>query len=116
MTKEKSDIEKDSALAGALKEQFGSVDKWAEDFKSVGAMRGIGWAILYHDPAAKRLFNVWINEHEMGHLAGGVPVLAMDVFEHAYVLDYGMKRSDYINAFFNAINWDIVNTRYGKSR
>lgn len=74
-------------------------------------MRGIGWVILYFDPQAKRLFNVWINEHNLGHLAGGIPLLVMDVFEHAYMLDYGTNKAEYIKTFFENIDWSEVEKR-----
>jgi Fe-Mn family superoxide dismutase len=95
-------------------ENFGSYDKWAADFKATGAMRGIGWAVLFEDPQTGRLFNVWINEHDVGHLAGGQPLLIMDVFEHAYLPDYGLKRGEYIQAFFDNIDWKAVEGRSGK--
>jgi len=89
---------------------FGSYEAWEVDFKAVGAMRGIGWVVLYEDWNGQ-LFNQWINEHETGHLAGCTPVLVMDVFEHAYMLDYQLKRADYITAFFKNINWENVEKR-----
>ena len=67
--------------------------------------------ILYHDQQADRLFNVWINEHDAGHFAGAKPILVMDVFEHAYMLDYGLKRADYIEAFFKAIYLKVVSSK-----
>ncbi len=91
-------------------EAFGMYEAWEADFKAVGAMRGIGWAVLYQDWNGQ-LFNQWINEHETGHLAGCTPVLVMDVFEHAYMLDYQLKRADYIAAFFKNINWENVEKR-----
>jgi Fe-Mn family superoxide dismutase len=63
----------------------------------------------------KRLFNFWINEHDTGHPAGAIPLLVMDVFEHAYMTDYGLKRADYINAFFKAIDWSKVSKRFDKT-
>ena len=66
---------------------------------------------MAYDPIGDKLFNVWINEHDVGHLAGGIPLLVMDVFEHAFVLDYGLNRLDYIKAFVKAINWDVVEKR-----
>lgn len=82
-----------------------------EAFKGVGAMRGIGWAVMYLDPQSGDIFNVWINEHDEGHLAGCVPLLVMDVFEHAYMTDYGIKRADYIEAFMKSIDWTVVEKR-----
>ena len=98
-------------LAKKLAECFGSVDTWEKDFRATGAMRGIGWTVLYQDPADGRLINFWINEHDEGHPAGCVPLLVMDVFEHAFMLDYGLKRADYIEAFFKNIDWKAVEAR-----
>lgn len=106
-------LEASSPLPGLLTSQFGSYDSWLADFKATGAMRGIGWTILYYDLDAKRLFNIWVNEHDMGHLAGCRPLLVLDVFEHAYMLDYGLKRADYIEAFVKAIDWGVVEQRVG---
>ncbi|MBN1368943.1 MAG: superoxide dismutase [Dehalococcoidaceae bacterium] len=98
--------------AGRLLEQaFGSYEQWESDFKATGKMRGIGWVILYRDSVSNWLFNQWINEHETGHLAGCEPLLVMDVFEHAYITDYGLKRADYIDAFFGCIDWAAVGKR-----
>src|SRR3989344_8092460 len=84
--------------AGGLFENMcklcGSYENWGKDFKAIGSMRGIGWAILYYDPISKKLFNVWVNEHDAGHLSGAAPLLVLDVFEHAYTLDYGIKKAD----------------------
>jgi Fe-Mn family superoxide dismutase len=98
-------------LAAKLAESFGSADAWEKDFRGVGAMRGIGWAALYQDNASGRLINFWINEHDTAHPAGCTPILIMDVFEHAFMLDYGLKRADYIEAFFKNINWKAAEAR-----
>jgi len=105
------ELDSDSVLANELEAAFGSVEQWVKDFKATGKMRGIGWAVLYKDNVSGRLFNQWINEHETGHMAGCEPLLVMDVFEHAFISDYGLKRADYIEAFFSAINWDVVSER-----
>ena len=107
----KKAMEKSGKLAKKLAEDFGSYDDWEKDFKSTGMMRGIGWVILYQDNVNGKLFNQWINEHEVGHFAGCLPILVMDVFEHAYMTDYGLKRASYIEAFFNNINWSVVEGR-----
>lgn len=112
MTKEAVAQDDTREVHQAIVEAFGSFDAWKEDFVATASMRGIGWVILTKDPHTGKLFNVWINEHDVGHLSGGMPLLVLDVFEHAYVLDYGMNRADYINAFFGVINWDEVNTRF----
>ncbi len=105
MTKEPVAMDENSGLAKKLSAQFGSVENWKKDFTATGTIRGIGWVVLYLDPASGNLFNVWINEHDMGHFAGCTPLLIMDVFEHAFMLDYGTNRADYIAAYFNAIDW-----------
>ena len=98
-------------LVRQLAEDFGGYDNWEKDFRGTGLMRGIGWAILYQDDQTGRLVNQWINEHEVGHLAGCNPLLIMDVFEHAYMTDYGLKRADYIQSFFDNIDWSAVESR-----
>jgi len=101
-------LDKSGKLAEKLAEAFDSYEAWEEDFKGTGKMRGIGWAILYQDNVTGKLLNQWINEHETGHLAGCMPLLVMDVFEHAFITDYGLKRPDYIETFCKNINWDVV--------
>jgi len=107
----KAALDKSGALARKLAADFGSYEAWEQDLRATGAMRGIGWAILYQDNVTGQLFNEWINEHEVGHLAGCAPILVMDVFEHAFITDYGLKRADYIEAFFTNINWKVVEGR-----
>jgi len=101
-------LDKSGKLAEKMAEDFGSYEAWEEDFKGTGKMRGIGWTILYQDNITGKLLNQWINEHETGHLAGCIPLLVMDVFEHAFITDYGLKRPDYIETFFTNINWGVV--------
>src|SRR3989339_1941906 len=98
-------------LKKSLTHLFGSFENWEKAFKAVGTMRGIGWVVLAYDPEGKKLFNLWINEHDVGHLAGTIPLLIMDVFEHAYMVDYGLKKVDYIETFFRNIDWPLVEKR-----
>ncbi len=107
----KGGIDKTSKTAKRIIESFGSFDAWEKDFRATGAMRGIGWVALYHDMDGRRLINFWVNEHDVSHPAGCTPILIMDVFEHAFMLDYGLKRADYIEAFFKNINWAAVDSR-----
>ena len=109
----KTPLDKAPALAKKLADAYGGQENWLKDFKATGSMRGIGWAILYQDGMTGILFNQWINEHETGHLAGCRPLLVMDVFEHAFMIDYGLKRADYIEVFFNNVNWTAVEGRLG---
>jgi len=112
--KDATPIDENSLIHKTISERFGSFKKWEKDFIGTGAMRGIGWAILAYDKEEGRLFNVWVNEHDAGYLAGAVPLLVMDVFEHAFVLDYGLARGEYIDAFMNAIDWDEVQKQFAK--
>jgi Fe-Mn family superoxide dismutase len=107
----KGGISKGGKAANAIAASFGSVEAWEKDFRATGAMRGIGWVVLYQDTASSRLINFWVNEHDTAHPAGCNPLLIMDVFEHAYMLDYGLKRADYIEAFFKNISWSAVDAR-----
>jgi Fe-Mn family superoxide dismutase len=107
----KAPLTPNGKLAKKLVESFGSVEAWEKDFKATGTMRGIGWVVLYEDPAAGRLINFWINEHDVSHPTGCKPLLIMDVFEHAFMIDYGLKRADYIEAFFKNIDWAAVEAR-----
>ncbi len=107
----KSGIQQGGKLFEKLVESFGSYEAWEKDFRATGSMRGIGWAILYQDVLSGRFINFWINEHDVGHPSGGMPILIMDVFEHAFMIDYGLKRADYIDAFFKNINWPVVEKR-----
>lgn len=99
-----------------MQSDFGSYDQWKADFIATGSMRGIGWVVAYVDPKNGRLVNTWINEHDVGHLAGGTPVLVMDVFEHAYITQFGLDKAKYIDVFFNNINWPVVSERYKDKR
>ncbi len=107
----KGGISKSGKLYQKLVESFGSYEAWEKDFKATGSMRGIGWAVLYQDVLSGSFINFWINEHDVGHPSGGMPILIMDVFEHAFMIDYGLKRADYIEAFFNNINWAVLEKR-----
>ncbi len=107
-------IDQKTSLYQALITQFGSFERWRKDFIATGSMRGIGWAVLYFDPQLGKLINCWIGEHDLGHLATGQPLLIMDVFEHAYMPQYGLDRAKYIEAFFANIDWKRVSSRYSK--
>lgn len=107
----KGGINRDGKAARKMAENFGGYEAWEKDFKATGTMRGIGWAVLYQDGESGRLINFWVNEHDVSHPAGCAPLLIMDVFEHAFMIDYGLKRADYIEAFFKNINWTAVESR-----
>ena len=106
------DPERTSGFFRAAEESFGSYDIWKADFVGIGKMRGVGWAICYENPANGRLSNHWITLHETGNVAGFNPVLVMDVWEHAFLLDYKpAERPKYIEAFFSNIDWNVCDKR-----
>jgi Fe-Mn family superoxide dismutase len=106
------DPNKTAAFFRAAEQSFGSYDIWKADFVGIGKMRGVGWAICYEDPTGGQLSNHWISLHQIGNVAGFNPVLVMDVWEHAFLLDYKpAERSKYIEAFFSNIDWETVGKR-----
>ena len=105
-----------SKLKKSIENHWGSFEEWLEDFKTTGKTRGIGWAILYIDPITKQLKNHFIAEHENGHISGFLPIIVMDVWEHAYMVDHGAtKRGSYIDSFVKNINWEVVENRFEKA-
>lgn len=110
------DPAKTSQFVKATEATFGTYEIWKADFVGIGKMRGVGWAICYENPANGRLSNHWITLHETGNVAGFTPILVMDVWEHAYLLDYKpAERPKYIEAFFSNIDWTLVDKRLGKA-
>jgi len=106
---------KTSEFLKAAEATFGSYDIWKADFVGIGKMRGVGWAICNQNPANGRISNHWITLHETGNVAGFNPILVMDVWEHAFLLDYKpAERPKYIEAFFSNINWNMVEDRLKK--
>ncbi len=96
----------------AVERSFPSYEIWKTDFAGVGKMRGVGWAICYLDPANGLVSNHWISLHETGHVSGFVPLLVMDVWEHAFLLDYKpADRAKYIEAFMSNVDWSVSNKR-----
>lgn len=100
-------------LAEAITRDFGSIDRWRAEFSAMGKAEGggSGWVLLNWDPRDHRLVNTWAADHTMS-LAGGRPILALDMYEHAYHMDYGAKASDYVDAFMKAIRWSNVEALY----
>ena len=111
-----SDPDRTAQFAKAAESSFGSYEIWKADFVGIGKMRGVGWAICNQNPANGRLSNHWITLHETGNIAGFDPILVMDVWEHAYLLDYKpAERPKYIEAFFSNIDWAAVEKRLQKT-
>jgi superoxide dismutase, Fe-Mn family len=106
------DPPKASQFHRLCEQSLGSYEIWKTDFIGVGKMRGVGWAICYQNPANGKLSNHWISLHETGNVSGFIPILVMDVWEHAFLLDYKpAERVKYIEAFFSNIDWDSVEKR-----
>ena len=106
------DLSPSSALGNAIGESFGDIETWRKDFTAIGSMRGVGWAVTYLDPATGRLSNHWITLHEDGNVAGFRPILVMDVWEHAFLLDYKpAERPKYIEAFLANVDWGVAEQR-----
>jgi Fe-Mn family superoxide dismutase len=109
-------LSEDGALGKLMKKSFGSVANWQEEFTAIGKMRGVGWAILYFDPRARILTNHWIGLHEDGHPAGFVPLLVMDVWEHAFMVDAGADgRPRYIEEFFKNVDWPKMERNFAEA-
>jgi Fe-Mn family superoxide dismutase len=102
----------DGTLKTKLEAQWGSVDAWLARFKSIAMTRGIGWAMLYHDPHTDQLVQTWVDEQHIGQLADLDIVLALDMWEHSYMRDYiSADKGKYVEAFFNNLNWEVVSGR-----
>lgn len=106
------ELARESQLRKAILAQWGGSDKWWDSFAAIGRERGIGWAALYWDNAGSRLLNTWVSEHDTGHLTTCQPILVLDLWEHAYMQDYGTDRDAYMQAFAGAIDWDVCRTRF----
>lgn len=100
----------------ALEKEFGSFDKWKADFKAAGISAKLsGWALLVYDSLySQRLLNVQVDEHQYGAIWGGIPLIACDVFEHAYYHKDGPKRAAYIDNFLKNLHWGRINNRFNK--
>lgn len=105
-------LDASSPLAQSLAAKYGSLDDFFTHFKTVGMTRGIGWAVLYHDPKGNVPHVAWVGDHELGQLSGLPIILAMDMWEHAYMVDYTpAEKKKYIEAFLKNVNWDVSEKR-----
>lgn len=102
-------------FAAVLARDFGSADRWRTEFTSMGKALGggSGWVLLTYSPRDNRLVNQWAADHAHT-LAGGTPILALDMYEHSYHMDYGAKAAAYVDAFMQNIHWDKVAERYAR--
>ncbi len=104
-----------SPLGAKIASDFGSFARWKKQFSEIGKMRGIGWVMTCLDPKTQRLITFWVSDHEIGNIAGFIPVIVMDMWEHAYVTDYGASatgRGEYLQAYFKNLNWTVTARRF----
>lgn len=107
----------DSALGKAVGEKYGSVDAFIAHFTAVGMSRGIGWSVLYADPEANTVHTAWVADHELGQLSGLPVIFAMDMWEHAFMVDYvPAEKKNYIEAFLKNVNWSVAEKRFEEAK
>ena len=107
-------INPESTLAKKISEAYGDFSKFLEIFKSTGTARGIGWVALLKEENTNNVFTVWFEEHDTGVFANSKVILCMDMLEHAFLLDYGTKKADYISAFLENVDWKVCEERFEK--
>lgn len=104
-----------SALENAVGEKYGSWEHFVAHFAAVGMSRGIGWSVLYHDPVANTPHVAWVSDHEIGQLGSLPIILAMDMWEHAFMVDFlPSEKKHYIEAFLKNMNWAVAEERFAK--
>ncbi|MFA5937023.1 MAG: superoxide dismutase [Candidatus Paceibacterota bacterium] len=106
-------LEENSKLKEMIIKEWGSFEKWLELFKSIATTRGVGWAMLFYDKKENRLLNAWVDEQHIGILQDCTPILALDMWEHSYYLDYtGAEKKKYIETFFENLNWGKIENNF----
>jgi Fe-Mn family superoxide dismutase len=105
-----------AALGRAIERDFGSHERWTAEFAAMGKALGggSGWVLLTFSPRDGRLTNQWAADHTMT-LAGATPILALDMYEHAYAMDYGAKAAGYVDAFMKAVSWSAADRLFAKA-
>ncbi|MEI8270497.1 MAG: Fe-Mn family superoxide dismutase [bacterium] len=108
-----TELPENSELKKAIERDFGSFDNWLNIFKGLAMTKGIGWAMLSYDKQTRQLLNHWVDEQHIGHIVSTSPILALDMWEHAYVYDYPTsEKKKYIEAFFENLNWGVVEKNF----
>lgn len=106
------ELPQDSPFLSQVEKQFGSIDNYLADLRRVAGMRGIGWVVTSYDERSGDLLNVWVSDHELGQLAGNKVIFAMDMWEHAFMVDYlPATKSDYVSVYLAHVNWQVVADR-----
>ncbi|MDE2030781.1 MAG: superoxide dismutase [Patescibacteria group bacterium] len=107
----------DGDLKSAIEKTFGSFDDFLSNFKTLAATRGIGWAVLWYDRKDNMLLTSWVDEQHLGQLNGCEMILALDMWEHAFVYDYSTsEKKKYIEAFFANLNWEVIEDNFKKAQ
>jgi Fe-Mn family superoxide dismutase len=102
-----------SPLRDAAEEKYGSWDGFLSHLKEVAGTRGIGWVVVYYDPTLRALHTAWVGDHEIGQFAGVPIILAIDMWEHAYMVDYRpADKKSYVEAFLENVNWNVPEKRF----
>ncbi|KKP85862.1 hypothetical protein A3B84_01175 [Candidatus Nomurabacteria bacterium RIFCSPHIGHO2_02_FULL_35_13] len=108
-------LSENSKLKKSITAEWGSFEKWLGLFKAIATTRGIGWAMLYFDRKENRLLNAWVDEQHLGQLQDCTLILALDMWEHAYLFDYvPADKKKYIEAFFENLNWETIEENFKK--
>jgi len=110
-------LPENSELKKAIVKDFGSFENWLTVFKGLAMTKGVGWAMLSYDKKTGQLLNHWVDEQHIGHLVSTSPILALDMWEHAYVYDYPTsEKKKYIEAYFENLNWEAVEKNFIEAR
>ncbi len=110
-------ISPESELYKSISYLWGSFDTWLAGFKAIALTRGVGWAMLYLDTKDKRLLNAYVEDHQLGQLVGCVPILALDMWEHAFVADYQPSgKKQYVEDFFANLNWKKIEENFDNAK
>ena len=111
---DQTSINPESALAQKIGDQFGGFKNWLDLFRdTIATQRGVGWAMLGYDTYTDTLLNYWVDEQHFGHLTGVQPLVALDMWEHSYCMDYTpSEKTGYINAYFENLNWSVIEGWY----
>jgi superoxide dismutase, Fe-Mn family len=103
----------ESALAKCVTEKYGSGEKFIEHIKEVAGTRGIGWVVVYYDKVADTVHTTFVADHEVGQLSGLPIILALDMWEHAFMVDYvPAEKKNYVEAFLKNVNWSVIEKRF----
>lgn len=109
-------LEENGELKKQIEKDFGNFDNWLTKFKTLATTRGVGWAFLFYDPLTKQLLNAWVDEHHIGQLNGCKTILALDMWEHAFVSDYlPSGKKQYIEDFFENLNWSVIEKNFANA-